>query len=458
MARLNGGPKAQAETPVRRNPSRGAAAKVFHEPAEWEEEEEDEDMSDDVGEEPVVKPAPAPKGKGKGRGGGGAANKAMPPPPVPMPDTPGQQEDKDFDIQESPIKADALKQPGTPQLTKGRNDRAPTPALATGRVTRAQQSALKESLNVIAEDVEMNEDDGASKSKVASKKPTTRNTRGQTRAGTEMSESKMGVSVQMDEAGVDEDEAPPKVAVKSKAAAAKKATTMRKTRGQNVLGQIAEAAAVQDEKFFDAEEEFGVKVKAGEVASEIEDDQVQEVVKPVKKRGRPAKKVVSDDIVVVEEGVYPVQSDESVEVPEEVSIKPKPKRGRKPTKKTQPPKLKHEEIGDSDDDNDNGTLDQKLARLSLGQMTLNNNNNEDSIEEEDKPKYKPRGRPRKNTQNKKNASLDVSGLELALTYFGGIRDLAMGDIDEDDIEKILEMTQQGIETVEAALASVQPQE
>lgn len=73
-----------------------------------------------------------------------------------------------------------------------------------------------------------------------------------------------------------------------------------------------------------------------------------------------------------------------------------------------------------------------------------------------KPKSKARGRARKNTQNKKNGgSLDTSGLELALTYFAGIRDLAVEDSDDESMQKIVEMAKQGMETMEAALATAQ---
>lgn len=81
-------------------------------------------------------------------------------------------------------------------------------------------------------------------------------------------------------------------------------------------------------------------------------------------------------------------------------------------------------------------------------MTLGN------VDEPVKPKPKTRARPRKNTQTKKNASLDVSGLDLALSYFIGIRDLAMGGVDEENVQKILEMADQGMETIQAALDGV----
>lgn len=74
-----------------------------------------------------------------------------------------------------------------------------------------------------------------------------------------------------------------------------------------------------------------------------------------------------------------------------------------------------------------------------------------------KPKPKCRGRPRKNTQNKNNGgggSLDVSGLDLALTYFTGICDLAREGGDDEDMQKIFEMAEQGMETMKAALEGV----
>lgn len=135
----------------------------------------------------------------------------------------------------------------------------------------------------------------------------------------------------------------------------------------------------------------------------------------------------------------------------------KPKRGRKPNKKPQPSKIKQEEISDSE--NDNETLDQKLAGLSLGQMALDNTiEHVESVHVEGaKPKLKARGRPRKNTQHKKNGgggSLDVSGLDLALTYFIGICDLAREGGDDEDMQKIMEMAEQGMETMKAALEGV----
>lgn len=79
-----------------------------------------------------------------------------------------------------------------------------------------------------------------------------------------------------------------------------------------------------------------------------------------------------------------------------------------------------------------------------------------TVDESVKPKPKPRGRPRKNTHTKKNGggSLDVSGLDLALTYFTGIHNLAVGGGDDEDMQKILEMAEQGMETIQAALDGV----
>lgn len=289
----------------------------------------------------------------------------------------------------------------------------------------------------------------------ASKAPATiRKTRANARAESKMPEP-MVVSAYKEVTDTDEDEAP-KVMVKSKAAGMKP-KTMRKTRGQNVLGQIAEAGTQEEQEFYDAEE-VPVKAKNDKVESEGDEEQVPESVKPVKKRGRPAKKALNDDdLMVIEEGMFglnPATGLLLVQVVSEsvCSLHPpaaeetvKTKRGRKP-KKAQPPKIKQEEIEDSEDDHE--TLDQKLATLSLGQMTR------DNTDEPVKPKPKQRGRPRKNNQTKKNASLDVSGLDLALTYFIGIRDLAMGDVDDEDVQKVLEMAKQGMETIQAALDGV----
>lgn len=175
-------------------------------------------------------------------------------------------------------------------------------------MTRAQLCGLSvvpevdmPSITEPSEDADMDEDDApktVSKPKAAPKKAGNgRKTRAQVRAGSEL----MVVSVQVEDADMDGDEAP-KVVVKPKIAA-KKPQTIRKTRGQTVLSQIAEAGT-QEEEFYDAEEE-PVKVKTEEVESEVEEEQIQEPVQPVKKatRGHPAKKV-PDDNMVVEEGMF----------------------------------------------------------------------------------------------------------------------------------------------------------
>ncbi|KAE9970373.1 hypothetical protein BLS_004955 [Venturia inaequalis] len=350
------------------------------------------------------------KGKGKGK-----SDKAMLPPPTPM--------------------------PGAHMATPAPSARA-TPAPGA-RLTRAQLRALTampedRPISAVVEQAGDMDADGYDASKITSKstaavvpkKPVTaRKTRGQARAESEVSEP-MVVSVYKEDADMEEDDAP-QITVKPKTAA-KKAQTMRKTHGQTVLSQIAEAGTREEQEFYDAEEEHG-KMKTEAVGSELEEGQVVESVKPVKK-GRFAEKVIADDDLMVVEQAK--ESDEPV----------KPKRGRKPAKKAQPPKIKQEEISDSDADNQ--TLDQKLASLTLGQMTLGN------VDEPVKPKPKTRARPRKNTQTKKNASLDVSGLDLALSYFIGIRDLAMGGVDEENVQKILEMADQGMETIQAALDGV----
>ncbi|TLD29916.1 GPI ethanolamine phosphate transferas-like protein 2 [Venturia nashicola] len=388
MAKLNGASKTPAGSPPRRNPTRGTAAKIA------QVSSEDDDRMSGVEETVALPLAAKAKGKGKGKG----ATKAMPSPPIPV--------------------------SGASEVEELSNAQENTAAV---------MEPAEDIVNVDENDAPKN----PTKPKAAPKKPAAGpKTRGNALAKSGASEP-MVVSVYKEDADVSEDDAP-EVTVKPKAAA-KKPQTMRKTRGQNVLSQTAEAGTQEEQEFYDAEEQHG-KIKTKEMESGDEGEHVQEVVEPIKKaargrRGRPAKKaVVDDDLMVVEAAKEP-----------ESPIKSK--RGRRPAKTTQSSMIKQEEISDSEAEH--ATLDQKLATLSLGQMTLN------STDESVKPKPKTRGRTRKNTQTKKNSgSLDVSGLQLAMTYFGGIHDLAMGDVEEEGLQKILEMAQQGMDTIQAALDGV----
>lgn len=160
-----------------------------------------------------------------------------------------------------------------------------------------------------AENAEKDEDDApktTTKAKPAPKKPAAaRKTRGQSRAESEMPQSMMAISVQVENADMNEDDEP-KVVAKPRVAA-KKPETVRKTRDQNVLNQIAETVT-REEEFFDAEEEPVIKIETEEVEFVVEEEIVQEAVQPVKKRGRPAKKVpvpvLDDDLMVCEEGMF----------------------------------------------------------------------------------------------------------------------------------------------------------
>lgn len=187
--------------------------------------------------------------------------------------------------------------------------RTTTPAKGT-RLIRAQSRALSVvPKDMPAEDAEMDEEDALktiTKAKPAPKKPAvTRKTRGQARAESEMAQPMMAISVHVEGADMNEDDAP-KVIAKPKVAA-KKPKTIRKTRGQNLLHQIAETVT-REEEFFDAEEEPVSKIKTEDVESGVEEEIVQEAIQPVKKRGRPAKKVpvpvLDDDLMIVEEGIF----------------------------------------------------------------------------------------------------------------------------------------------------------
>lgn len=188
-----------------------------------------------------------------------------------------------------------------------------------------------------------------------------------------------------------------------------------------------------------------------------------ESVKPVNKakRGGPVPKkggeaeVIPKQIGAAEEKTVESFKDNPPALPK--VKRSRPKRGQK-----NQPVIKEEDVEDSVQ---GGTLDQKLDSLSLGQVTLKKADQKEkdsailpipSEAEEEVKQIKskagnPRDRPRKAAQDKKNGSLDVSGLDLAFTYFSGIHYLAKtGDVNE--MEKMREMAEQGMETIQATLA------
>lgn len=103
MAKLNVGAKTQAETPLRRNPPRGASAKAA------QPESESHDQMSEI-EEPVIMPAPKGKGKGKGATKASTIPSAEVEPLVSIPNEPKY----------LPVKGNAMPPPETPTQVRTR--------------------------------------------------------------------------------------------------------------------------------------------------------------------------------------------------------------------------------------------------------------------------------------------------------------------------------------------------